>query len=72
MEEEIDKCDWIDKNGVKCGNKEHGIIVVGDIFGPTSVSYIPYCKKHEPFAIRICKEHNSMNLLIAQNYEGEQ
>jgi mannose/fructose-specific phosphotransferase system component IIA len=57
-EQEIDECDYHSHDETKCTNKEHGIIVAGDLFGPKPTTFISYCKKHEPHARRLAKKHN--------------
>ena len=59
-DQEIDECDWIDKDGCKCTNEEYGIIIIGDIFGPEPTTFVPYCKKHKPQARRFAKKHKLM------------
>jgi len=64
-EQEIDECDWIDKDGCKCTNEEYNIVVIGDIFGPEPTTFVSYCKKHEPQAELLVKKYN---LLIAEKH----
>jgi len=60
-----DECDYHSHDGIKCTNKEHGIIVKGDIFDSEHTTFISYCKKHEPQARRLAKKHN---LAMAEEY----